>query len=71
MFQNLFMDMNKDIRKQLIREVSAKSSFDRFGDVLMELIVSHLTIEDKFKFECLSKRIQNIIFSKQYVLKPL
>ena len=43
----------------------SKSSFDRFRDDLTELILNYLWIEDKFRFECLSKRIQSLIFSKQ------
>ena len=38
--------------------VCDKSSFDRFGYDLTELIVSYLPIKDKFRFECLSKQIQ-------------
>ena len=46
-----------------------KASFDRFGDDLSELIVSYLTIEDKFRFQCLSKQWRRIVFNKTYVLK--
>ena len=46
-----------------------KASFDRFGDDLSELIVSYLTIEDKFRFECLSKQWRRLVFNKQYVWK--
>ena len=44
-------------------------SFDRFGDDLLELIVSYLTIEDKFRFQCLSKQWRRVVFNKTYVLK--
>lgn len=53
----------------VVDEVVYKTSFDRFGDDLMELIVSYLSIADKFRFECLSKRIQSLIFNKHFVLK--
>ena len=43
----------------------SKLSFDRFGDDLTELIISYLPIKEKFRFECLSKRIQSLIFNKQ------
>ena len=43
----------------------SKSSFDRFGDDLTEHIINYLATEDKFRFECLSKRIQSLIFNKQ------
>ena len=46
-----------------------KSSFDRFGDDLTELIVGYLPIQDKFRLQCLSKRIQSLIFTKQWILK--
>src|SRR5690349_4776238 len=42
-----------------------KSSFGRFGDDLTELIVSYLSLEDKLRFECLSKRWQTLVFAKQ------
>ena len=45
-----------------------KASFDRFGDDLSELIVSYLTIEDKFRFQCLSKQWRRLVFNKTYVL---
>ena len=40
------------------------SSFDRFGDDLLELILTYLRNKDKFRYQCLSKRIQNFIFNK-------
>ena len=46
-----------------------KSSFDRFSDDLTELILGFLPIEDKFRFECLNKRVQTMIFKKQNKLK--
>src|SRR5690348_7145073 len=45
--------------------VQKKNSFDRFGDDLTELILSYLSFEDKFRFECVSKRFKRLIFNKQ------
>ena len=44
-------------------------SFDRFDDDLTEQIVAHLTIRDKFRFECLNKRAQSLIYRKENTLK--
>ena len=44
--------------------VFEKSSFERFGDDLIELILSYLTISDAFSLECLSKQVQSLIFNK-------
>ena len=48
-----------------VKSEYSKSSFDRFGDDLAEQILSYLWIKDKFRFECLSKRIQSLIYNKQ------
>ena len=48
--------------------VFEKSSFDRFDDHLMEVILNYLTISDKFRLECLSKQVQSLIFNKQRIL---
>lgn len=45
-----------------------KQSFDRFGDDLSELIFTYLTFEEKFRFECLSKQWQRLVYNKQTVL---
>ena len=47
------------------KEIHPKNSFNRFSDDLSELILSHLYFEDKFRFECLSKRTQRLIYGKQ------
>ena len=49
--------------------VYAKDSTDRFGDDLTELILSYLTLEDKFRFECLSKQWKRCVFEKQFELE--
>ena len=46
-----------------------KSSFDRFGDDLTELIVSYLSFEDKLRLECLSKQFRRLVFNKQFSLE--
>lgn len=53
----------------LTGEDTGRSSFDRFGDDLTELIVGYLSITDKFRFECLSKRIRSLIYNKQNSLR--
>ena len=62
------MDYKHNSKNELSCQVKSEyseSSFDRFGDDLTELIISYLPIKDKFRFECLSKRIQSLIFNKQ------
>ena len=46
-------------------EVYPKDSFERFGDDLSEVLLSYLSFEDKFRFECVSKQFQRLIFNKQ------
>ena len=58
-------NLDKSFSKLSVCERRDKSSFDRFGDDLTELILSFLTIEDKFRFECLNARIESLIFNKQ------
>src|ERR1700761_1624576 len=50
-------------------QVYAKDSFERFGDDLTELIVSYLTLEDKLRFECISKQWQRFVFRSERVLR--
>lgn len=46
-----------------------RDSFDdRFGDDMFELIISYLPIEDKFRYESVSKRFQRLIYNKQKYL---
>ena len=48
---------------------NSRDSLDhRFGDDLFEIIVSYLPIKDKFRLECISKRFQAFLFSKQRIL---
>ena len=42
-----------------------KSSFDRFGDDLIELVLSYIPFEDCFHFRCVSKQWKRLIFNKQ------
>ena len=34
----------------------SKSSFDRFGDDLIELVLSYISFEDSFQYKCVSKQ---------------
>jgi hypothetical protein len=49
-------------------KIYPKDSFDRFGDDLCELLLSYLTIEHKFGFECVSKQWQRLVYNKQLKL---
>ncbi|CAG2118916.1 unnamed protein product, partial [Medioppia subpectinata] len=40
----------------------AKNSMDRFGDDMCGLILSYLSLEDKFRCECVSKQFQRTAF---------
>ena len=57
--------LREKFRKLKINSIQTNVSFDRFSDDLTEQIVGYLTIEDKFRFECLSKQIRNKIFVNQ------
>jgi hypothetical protein len=46
----------------------SKDSFERYGDDFCELILSYLSITQKFEFECVSKQWQRLIFNKQFSL---
>ena len=41
-----------------------KNSFDRFGDDLIERVLSFLPFEDKIRYESLSKQIQRLVYKK-------
>ncbi|CAG2116927.1 unnamed protein product [Medioppia subpectinata] len=53
-------DGNEDNKQQ--PKIYAKNSMDRFGDDLCALIVSYLTFEDRFRYECVSKQFQRTVF---------
>ncbi|CAG2103797.1 unnamed protein product [Medioppia subpectinata] len=38
---------------------------DRFGDDLCQELLSYLSLEDKFRFECISKQWQRLVFGRQ------
>jgi hypothetical protein len=61
----------QSIVDELCEEVvtQTKSSFDRFGDDLTELIVSYLSFEDQIRLECLSKYWKNSVFNQIFELK--
>jgi hypothetical protein len=56
------------VKSELIDGKYSKDSFDRYGDDLCEKILSFLSIEQKFKFECVSKQWKHLIFNKQQKL---
>ncbi|CAG2102922.1 unnamed protein product [Medioppia subpectinata] len=51
---------NEDNRQQ--PQIYAKDSLDRFGDDMFSIILSYLTIEDSFAYECVSKQFQRTVF---------
>ncbi|CAG2100924.1 unnamed protein product [Medioppia subpectinata] len=53
-------DGNEDNRQQ--PQIYAKNSMDRFGDDLCGLLLSYLTFEDRFRYECVSKQFQRTVF---------
>ena len=60
----------KKIKKsnEIRRESSRDSYKDRICDDLSEVILQYLSIEDKFRFECVSKQFQRTVFQKEYDL---
>ena len=47
----------------------AKNSLDRFGDDLLELLLSYIPLDDSFRFSCVSKQWRRLIFNKHTVLR--
>src|SRR5882757_1131711 len=45
--------------------IYAKDSFDRFGDDLIELVLSYIPFEDSFQYKCVSKQWKRLVFNKQ------
>ncbi|CAG2116299.1 unnamed protein product, partial [Medioppia subpectinata] len=43
-------------------QIYAKDSLDRFGDDLFGLLLSYLSLEDRFRCECVSKQFQRTVF---------
>ncbi|CAG2164372.1 unnamed protein product [Oppiella nova] len=48
---------------------SKKVSLDRFGDDLCEVLLSYLSIKDRFRYECVSKQWQRLIYTTVTDLK--
>ncbi|CAG2165056.1 unnamed protein product [Oppiella nova] len=59
--QNMRSRSNHTIRPQ----VRGKDSLDRFGDDLCRLLLSYLPLEDRFRYECVSKQWQRLIYETQ------
>ncbi|CAG2108735.1 unnamed protein product [Medioppia subpectinata] len=49
-------DGNEDNRQQA--QIYALNSMDRFGDDLCQLLLSYLSLEDRFRLELVSKQFQ-------------
>ncbi|CAG2106201.1 unnamed protein product [Medioppia subpectinata] len=43
-------------------QIYAKDSLDRFGDDLFGIVLSYLSLEDRFRCECVSKQFQRTVF---------
>ncbi|CAG2105808.1 unnamed protein product [Medioppia subpectinata] len=43
-------------------QIYTKNSMDRFGDDLCALLLSYLSLEDRFQYECVSKQFQRTVF---------
>ncbi|CAG2172520.1 unnamed protein product [Oppiella nova] len=46
-------------------QIYSKDSLDRFGDDLCQHMLSFLSLEDRFRFECLSKQWQRCVYETQ------
>src|SRR5882757_7873233 len=42
-----------------------RQSYDRFGDDLCEVLLSYMSLEDRFRYECLSKQWQSLVYKTQ------
>ncbi|CAG2099967.1 unnamed protein product [Medioppia subpectinata] len=51
-----------DTEDEDIQQIFAKNSFDRFGDDLCELILSYLSLDERFDCECVSNQFQRTVF---------
>ncbi|CAG2116930.1 unnamed protein product [Medioppia subpectinata] len=49
-----------NVRQQV--QIYAKDSMDRLGDDLYGLVLSYLSLEDRFLYECVSKQFQRTVF---------
>ncbi|CAG2171801.1 unnamed protein product [Oppiella nova] len=49
-------------------QIYSKDSLDRFGDDLCEILLSYLSLEDRFRYECLSTQWQRSVFTTQIQL---
>ena len=60
------MIKRQNISQELVEgnTVYSKDSFDRFGDDLSEVLLTYLSFVDKFRFECVSKQFQRLVFNK-------
>ncbi|CAG2180368.1 unnamed protein product, partial [Oppiella nova] len=59
-------DMVQEDNEEVIKDIPqmyAKDSLDRFGDDLCEHILSYLTLDDRFRCECMSKQWQRLVYT--------
>ncbi|CAG2162445.1 unnamed protein product [Oppiella nova] len=57
---------HEDINEsESVSQIYCNDSLDRFGDDLCEVLVSYLSLEERIRFECLSKRYQRLLFTAQ------
>ncbi len=61
-------DINQIKTTNMTKDGYYCDSFDRFGDHLCQLLFSFLSIEEKFRFECVWKQWQRLVFNKQQKL---
>src|ERR1700677_1214256 len=46
-------------------DTNRRQSLDRFGDDLCEVLLSFLSLEDRFRCQCVSKQWQRVVYNTQ------
>ncbi|CAG2109407.1 unnamed protein product [Medioppia subpectinata] len=62
-------DGNEDNIQHL--KIYAKDSLDRFGDDLFCILLSYLSLEDRFRCECVSKQFQRTVFDSETMTQTM
>ncbi|CAG2100931.1 unnamed protein product [Medioppia subpectinata] len=52
-----------------IQQIYPEDSLDRFGDDLFGILLSHLSLKDRLRFECVSKQFQRTVFESVVNIK--
>ncbi|CAG2173256.1 unnamed protein product [Oppiella nova] len=71
MCHKINMSRNRTTRTRLRSDTTlcqvfgGKDSLDRFGDDLCEVLLSFLSLEDRFRCECVSKQWQRVVYETQ------